>query len=44
LLGHEPFTARLRPDIPSYNDYDQLMRLDEWIGWIGSDEIPEDEA
>jgi ATP-dependent helicase/nuclease subunit B len=44
LLGQAPFTARLRPDIPSYNDYDQLMRLDEWIGWIGSDETPEDEA
>lgn len=41
LLGTEPFTARLRPDIPSYNDYDQLMRLDEWIGWIGSDEAAE---
>lgn len=44
LLGQAPFTARLRPDIPSYNDYDQLMRLDEWIGWIGSDETAEDEA
>ncbi|OYW49612.1 MAG: double-strand break repair protein AddB [Novosphingobium sp. 28-62-57] len=32
LLGHEPFTARLNPDLPSYTDYDQLMRLDEWQG------------
>ncbi len=32
LLGSEPFTARLNPDLPSYSDYDQLMRLDEWQG------------
>lgn len=34
LLGAEPFTARLNPDIGGYNDYDQLMRLDEWIGTL----------
>jgi ATP-dependent helicase/nuclease subunit B len=38
LKGNEPFTARLEPDIAGYNDYDQLMRLDEWIGWLGSEE------
>ena len=32
LLGNEPFTARLNPDLPGYSDYDQLMRLDEWQG------------
>jgi len=32
ILGKEPFTARLNPDLPSYDDYDQLMRLDEWMG------------
>lgn len=32
LLGNEPFTARLNPDLPGYADYDQLMRLDEWQG------------
>lgn len=32
LLGDEPFTARLNPDLPGYADYDQLMRLDEWQG------------
>ncbi|OYX63690.1 MAG: double-strand break repair protein AddB [Novosphingobium sp. 32-60-15] len=32
LLGDEPFTARLNPDLPGYSDYDQLMRLDEWQG------------
>jgi ATP-dependent helicase/nuclease subunit B len=30
ITGDEPFTARLNPDLPSYGDYDQLMRLDEW--------------
>ena len=32
ILGSEPFTARLNPDLPGYSDYDQLMRLDEWQG------------
>lgn len=32
LTGNEPFTARLHPEIPSYGDYDQLMRLEEWYG------------
>jgi ATP-dependent helicase/nuclease subunit B len=30
IKGDEPFTARLNPDLGGYNDYDQLMRLDEW--------------
>ena len=30
IKGDEPFTARLNPDIGGYNDFDQLMRLDEW--------------
>ena len=34
ILGGEPFTARLNPDIGGYNDYDQLMRLDEWLGQL----------
>lgn len=38
LLGSEPFTARLNPDIAGYNDYDQLMRLDEWIGSLGDED------
>jgi ATP-dependent helicase/nuclease subunit B len=38
LLGNEPFTALLRPDIAGFNDYDQLMRLDEWIGTLGTGE------
>jgi ATP-dependent helicase/nuclease subunit B len=36
ILGAEPFTARLNPDLPGYADYDQLMRLDEWITQLGS--------
>ncbi len=32
ILGEAPFTAKLNPDLPAYNDYDQLMRLDEWYG------------
>jgi ATP-dependent helicase/nuclease subunit B len=30
IKGDEPFIARLNPDLGGYNDYDQLMRLDEW--------------
>ncbi len=32
LTGNEPFTAKLHPEIPTYGDYDQLMRLEEWYG------------
>jgi ATP-dependent helicase/nuclease subunit B len=32
ILGDHPFTARLNPDAPGYSTYDQLMRLDEWLG------------
>ncbi|MXO90073.1 PD-(D/E)XK nuclease family protein [Pontixanthobacter aquaemixtae] len=32
ILGDEPFTARLNPDAKVYTTYDQLMRLDEWMG------------
>jgi len=35
ILGDEPFTARLNPDAPGYATYDQLMRLDEWLGREG---------
>ncbi|HSM53885.1 MAG TPA: hypothetical protein VK839_06880, partial [Erythrobacter sp.] len=30
IKGDHPFTAKLNPDYPGYNDYDQLMRLAEW--------------
>jgi len=32
ILGDQPFTARLNPNVASYGTYDQLMRLDEWLG------------
>ena len=32
VLGDHPFTARLNPDAKGYATYDQLMRLDEWLG------------
>ena len=35
ILGDEPFTARLNIDIGGFNDYDQLMRLDEWLPRLG---------
>ncbi|WP_296718736.1 double-strand break repair protein AddB [Erythrobacter sp.] len=31
IKGAEPFTARENPDYKGYNEYDQLMRLDEWF-------------
>ena len=32
LNGDEPFKAKLAPDYAPYADYDQLMRLEEWVG------------
>jgi len=32
INGSECFTAKLKPDYAVYKDYDQLMRLEEWIG------------
>jgi ATP-dependent helicase/nuclease subunit B len=32
ILGQEPFTARLNPNLPTFEAYDQLMRLQEWQG------------
>ncbi len=31
ITGTDPFTARENPDYKGYTDYDQLMRLEEWI-------------
>ncbi|MCB2079399.1 MAG: double-strand break repair protein AddB [Novosphingobium sp.] len=41
ILGSDPFTARLNPDLPSYADYDQLMRLEEWLPHMSADEANE---
>jgi ATP-dependent helicase/nuclease subunit B len=38
IKGSDAFTARLNPAYPSYADYDQLMRLDEWQGREGEDQ------
>lgn len=35
ITGEEPFKARLNPDAPGYDTYDQLMRLAEWQGREG---------
>jgi ATP-dependent helicase/nuclease subunit B len=32
ILGTEPFAAKLHPEFANYEDYDQLMRLQEWNG------------
>ncbi|MGL5839588.1 MAG: double-strand break repair protein AddB [Sphingorhabdus sp.] len=32
ILGNAPFTAKLKPEYAAFHDYDQLMRLDEWLG------------
>lgn len=41
ILGSDPFTARLNPDLGGYNDYDQLMRLDEWLPNLTPEEANE---
>ncbi|MCB2048075.1 MAG: double-strand break repair protein AddB [Novosphingobium sp.] len=38
ILGSDPFTARLNPDLAVYTDYDQLMRLDEWLPGLTDEE------
>jgi ATP-dependent helicase/nuclease subunit B len=39
LTGEAPFTAKLHPEYAPYGDYDQLMRLAEWYGREGGDEV-----
>jgi ATP-dependent helicase/nuclease subunit B len=41
ILGSDPFTARLNPDLAVYTDYDQLMRLDEWLPQMTREEAEE---
>ena len=38
LTGEESFVARPHSDAPVFTDYDQLMRLDEWIARDGGTE------
>lgn len=35
IKGRVPFIARENPDYEGYNEYDQLMRLEEWIVTLG---------
>jgi ATP-dependent helicase/nuclease subunit B len=37
IRGDEPFRAKENPDYPGYTEYDQLMRLEEWIVTLGED-------
>ncbi|MEM1197409.1 MAG: double-strand break repair protein AddB [Pseudomonadota bacterium] len=37
ITGNAPFTAKENPDYPGYTDYDQLMRLEEWVFEQGGD-------
>jgi ATP-dependent helicase/nuclease subunit B len=38
IKGAKPFTARQNPDYKGYNEYDQLMRLDEWVTSLTDEE------
>lgn len=42
ILGDAPFKAKLKPDYAIYTDYDQLMRLDEWVGNASWNEATDD--
>lgn len=35
IKGSKPFVARENPDYQGYNEYDQLMRLEEWLVRLG---------
>ena len=40
IKGSEPFKARENPDYQGYNEYDQLMRLEEWVTFLTEDRGP----
>ncbi len=42
ILGTAPFIAKIKPDYAVYKDYDQLMRLQEWIGEASWNEAAND--
>lgn len=42
INGNEPFEAKLQPEFANYDDYDQLMRLQEWNGRQPVAETPSD--
>jgi len=41
ILGSDPFKAQFKPDLDGYNDFDQLMRLDEWLPNLTQEEMDE---
>ncbi|WP_086619768.1 double-strand break repair protein AddB [Erythrobacter tepidarius] len=38
IKGRKPFRARENPDYEGYNEYDQLMRLEEWLVRLTAEE------
>jgi ATP-dependent helicase/nuclease subunit B len=38
IKGTRPFAARENPDYKGYNEFDQLMRLEEWLPVLGDQE------
>ena len=40
IRGDKPFRARENPDYPTYDTYDQLMRLAEWLPRMDEAEAP----
>ena len=40
IRGDKPFRARENPDYPTYDTYDQLMRLAEWLPRMDEAELP----
>tara|TARA_R110002072_G_scaffold86774_8_gene195836 strand:+ start:11775 stop:14825 length:3051 start_codon:yes stop_codon:yes gene_type:complete len=38
IKGDQPFTAKFNPDYAGYSDYDQLMRLEEWLPRLADDD------
>lgn len=40
IHGRKPFIARENPDYKGYNEYDQLMRLEEWLPSLGDKADP----
>ncbi|TAD77954.1 MAG: double-strand break repair protein AddB [Sphingomonadales bacterium] len=39
IKGSKPFIARENPDYQGYNEYDQLMRLEEWLVRLTESEV-----
>jgi ATP-dependent helicase/nuclease subunit B len=44
IRGTDPFTARENPDYQGYTEYDQLMRLEEWLVRVSGPEAGKEGA